>query len=44
MSNPRNTDEAMALAQAMLEIALAIAREMAGKKDGAAPAPEMVPA
>jgi len=44
MSNPRNTDEAKALAMAIIEIARAIARERIGKRDDAAPAPEVVPA
>ncbi len=44
MSDPRNTDEAKALAQAMLEIARVIAQEAAGKRNDVGPAPEVVPA
>ncbi len=44
MSNPRNTDEAKALALAIFELACAIYREKAGKRNDVGPAPEVVPA
>lgn len=44
MSDPRNTDEAKALAMAIIEIARSIARERSGKENDAGPAPEAVPA
>jgi hypothetical protein len=44
MSDPRNADEAKALAMAIFELARVICRETAGNRDDAAPAPEVVPA